>query len=827
MSEDDANLQSWIEPDLEARIVAAVLGEASAFEVAELARLMGEKPELAIFRRRMEAVHGLVASAAKPDAEPLRLSTGRRENLLEALGQGQKPDEAQPVAMPVEKPRSRSFVRASLGIAALLMVLGLLFPSLQSSKNAARRQLSDERRPQDFGFPEAQQGPVAATSAPTGSEESGQMEFSAKSGEVKQARPVAAPSPPSIVTAPMPVERAMPAPAGPPSQTFALETDQKPVDSLATAVKSDTGLVSDLKKEAKEEDADQTAIAATASNLDVAKSFTGVTTLNGGTLSIDNSLRATAAPPTAAPADGYEKAMRSKDAEDSSSGRLEFESQRGLTASLAGVGGSIHYGAQIAAAGNKAPVLGDIPALGQVFRGDAVAAKRKIQALPEPLEVQASEEPFSTFSLHVSDVSFRLAQAAMDRGQLPDADLVRPEEFYNGFDYGDAGPATGEKISCHIEQCAHPFLQQRNLVRIAMKVAASGRGASQPLRLTVLLDTSGSMEREDRAASIHRAFEVLASLLGPNDTVTLIGFARQPRLLAEEVAGADARKLAELVAHTPSEGGTNLEEALKLGGEMARRHYLAAAQNRIVLLTDGAANLGNADPGQLGAMIAKLRQGGIAFDACGVGAEGYNDDILEALTRKGDGRYYFLNSPEDADAGFARQLAGALHPAAQNVKMQVRFNPARVGRYRLIGFEKHRLNTEDFRNDKVAAAELAAEEAAVAVYQVEVLPGGEGELGDVFVRFRDPADGNVVERSWTMSYDQQVPAFDRATPPMQLAGTAALLAEKLRGGQMGNLIDLDALAPVVNRLRGFYAAQPQVQELVKMFGQVRRLQGKR
>ncbi len=208
------------------------------------------------------------------------------------------------------------------------------------------------------------------------------------------------------------------------------------------------------------------------------------------------------------------------------------------------------------------------------------------------------------------------------------------------------------------------------------------------------------------------------------------------------------------------------------------------------------------------------------------GTDGLDDAILEALTRKGDGRYYVLDKPEDADAGFARQLAGAFRPAAENVKVQVRFNPTRVASYRLIGFEQHRLREEDFRNDKVDAAELAADEAAVALYQVEVRPQGEGELGDVFVRFRDAANGNMVERSWTMLYEAQAPVFDRATPTMQLAGTAALLAEKLRGGAAANQIDLAALAPAVNSLRNHYAADARVQELVAMFEHVRRLNGK-
>ena len=191
----------------------------------------------------------------------------------------------------------------------------------------------------------------------------------------------------------------------------------------------------------------------------------------------------------------------------------------------------------------------------------------------------------------------------------------------------------------------------------------------------------------------------------------------------------------------------------------------------------------------------------------------------------GDGRYYVINSPVEADAGFARQLAGAFRPAAQNVKVQVRFNPARVRSYRLIGFEQHRLRQEDFRNDQVDAAELAAEEAAVALYQVEVLPEGEGELGDVFVRFRNTGTSEMVERSWTLAYVPQAPAFDHATPSMQLAATSAMVAEKLRGGALADQIRLGDLVPVVNSLRAHYANAPRVQEFVTMFDQTRRLTG--
>ncbi|MDA0812242.1 MAG: von Willebrand factor type A domain-containing protein, partial [Verrucomicrobia bacterium] len=431
-------------------------------------------------------------------------------------------------------------------------------------------------------------------------------------------------------------------------------------------------------------------------------------------------------------------------------------------------------------------------------------------------EELASSNAFSTFSLNVSDVAFKLAQSALTKGEWPEPEKMRVEEFVNALDYGDPAPAVGEKVTCRTEQCAHPFMQQRNLLRIAMRTAAVGREGGQPLRLTILLDNSGSMQREDREASVRRAMEVLAAQLQQNDQVSLIGFARTPRLLADRVSGSDGAKLLAAVDDAPSEGGTNLEEAMRLAAEVAQRQYADGAVNRIVLMTDGAANLGNADPEQLATRVVELRQVGIAFDACGVGAKGLNDEVLEALTRKGDGRYYFLDAPEQADSGFASQLAGALRPAAKNVKVQVVFNPERVGAYRLIGYEKHRLKKEDFRNDAVDAAEMAAEETGVAVYQIEPMADGSGDVGEVRVRFQDVASGRMIEHSWIIPYEENAPTIDGAAPSVQLAGVAAMVGEYLRGGPDASNVDLDVLSSLAPGLRSAYGDNVRVNQLIGM-----------
>lgn len=441
-------------------------------------------------------------------------------------------------------------------------------------------------------------------------------------------------------------------------------------------------------------------------------------------------------------------------------------------------------------------------------------ARKKIDLSQEKI---VRSDSFSTFSLHVSDVSFKLSKSSLlDNNQWPENDKIRPEEFINAFDYGDPPATIKEKISCRIEQCIHPFLQQRNLLKISMKTAATGRSISKPLSLTVLLDKSGSMERQDREFSLLKSMEALSSHLNKIDVVTLIGFARQPRLIGDRIPGNQSSELLKLVKQTPSEGGTNLEEALNLAHKLAKRQYVKDGINRIVLITDGAANLGDADAESLRNSVIAMRQEGIAFDACGVGADGINDKILESLTRKGDGRYYFLNKPEDADDNFVRQLAGSLRPAAKNVKVQVKFNPKRVISYKLTGFEKHRLEKEDFRNDAVDAAEMTAAEAGVALYHFQANPEGIGPVGEVSVRFKDMVTGKMMERKWNIPYDNNAPRLRESTSTMQLAALSGMFAEKLKASPIGEAFILEEINSLSSNLRSHFKNNERVSDLIQM-----------
>jgi Mg-chelatase subunit ChlD len=381
-------------------------------------------------------------------------------------------------------------------------------------------------------------------------------------------------------------------------------------------------------------------------------------------------------------------------------------------------------------------------------------------------------------------------------------------------------------VAFAFERARYPFAHNRDLLRFSLKTAAQGREPGRPLNVVLVLDTSGSMERADRVRIVREALRVLAGQLGPQDTLSVVTFARTPRLWVDGIPGSEAGRVAEQVAGITPEGGTNLEEALNLAYQTALRHYLAGGINRVVLLTDGAANLGNVDPEVLKQNVRTHRQQGIALDCFGVGWEGYNDDLLEVLTRNGDGRYGFLNRPEEAAAQFAGQLAGALRVAASDVKVQVEFNPARVRAYRQMGYAKHQLTKQQFRDNSVPAAQIGAAESGNALYVIEIDPRGDGPLGVVRVRYRLPGTGDYREQQWTVPYTGGAPALERASPALRLAATAGAFAEWLAASPFAAEVSPHRLLGCLRGLPEAYGPDARPAKLDSMIRQAQRIEGK-
>ncbi len=461
-------------------------------------------------------------------------------------------------------------------------------------------------------------------------------------------------------------------------------------------------------------------------------------------------------------------------------------------------------------------------AYAQVDEPDPTPKKPETSLSAYP-ETVTSEDPQSTFSLNVSDVSYRLAESYLKQNTRPPSGTLRTEEFINAFEYGDPTPSVAKKIGFAWERAHWPFAHDRDVIRFSLQTAAEGRTKAQPLNLVLAIDNSGSMSRPDRVEIVRSLSRALQSNLSPNDRISIVSFDREARLILDGQNVRQNLSLEKIASQLNPQGGTDLEGAIDLAYQTAIRHFQEKAINRVILITDGAANLGNTNVDSLRKTVATNRTRGIALDCFGIGFDGHDDTFLESLSRNGDGRYRFLRSAEDAALELGEKLAGLLRPAAYDVKVQVEFNPERVELYQQLGYQQHQIADKDFRNNAIDAAELAATESGNALYLIKVLEQGRGHIGLVRVRYRDAHTNAYQEMSWNLPYRRNEPELSEASPALRLASLAAAFAALLNDSPLAQEIDHDDLYNLARPLPASFPNQSRVQDLPNLIMQSRRL----
>ncbi len=464
--------------------------------------------------------------------------------------------------------------------------------------------------------------------------------------------------------------------------------------------------------------------------------------------------------------------------------------------------------------------------------GQDIQTARKPRLMPVNPWVMAADDRLSTFALDVDTASYGIARRYIHDGFLPPRHTVRMEEFVNSFDYNyPTGQLGSEAFTVHAEAGPSPFGRDTVLLKVGVRGKVVGRDRAKPAHLVFVIDTSGSMDRDDRLPLVRQSLAMVLDQLSDNDRVTVVGYGTEARLLIESAPGGDKQRILDAVESLQIGGSTNLLGGVAMGYEVAQRHYITGGVNRVILCSDGVANVGPSEADDLLDQAGSLRKQGVTFTSVGFGAGNYDDRILEQLANKGDGGYLFVGSFDEAKRVFVDDMAATRPTIAFDAKIQVDFDPARVRRYRLIGYENRDIADADFRNDTVDAGEVGSGQSATALYEIELIGpmltiGDEPDLGTVFVRYRDADTGRVREIESRLTNDQIVRRTAAGDARFYLAASAARFAEVLRGSEHVTEPDIGRnLARVQSVLETVAAQFPMdrsVQELLEM---VSRAQG--
>ncbi|WP_068115569.1 vWA domain-containing protein [Tropicimonas marinistellae] len=348
---------------------------------------------------------------------------------------------------------------------------------------------------------------------------------------------------------------------------------------------------------------------------------------------------------------------------------------------------------------------------------------------PNSLKI-AAEEPVSTFSVDVDTAAWSVVRSSLMAGQLPPRYAVRVEEMVNYFPYDYPAPEPGgAPFAVSTTVSPTPWNPDTQLLQIGLQGTLPAIEDRPALNLVFLIDTSGSMQGPDRLGLLTQSFRLMLGQLRPEDRVAIVTYAGSAgEVLPPTPAGDRGTILAaldRLQAGGSTAGQAGLDQAYSVAEGMAGD----GAVTRVILATDGDFNVGPSEPDALKADIARKREGGIYLSVLGFGRGNLNDALMQVLAQTGNGQAAYIDTLAEAQKVLVDQLTGTLFPIAQDVKIQVEFNPAVVAEYRLIGYETRALAREDFNNDRVDAGEIGAGHQVTALYEVTPL-GSPAMLSD-------------------------------------------------------------------------------------------------
>jgi Ca-activated chloride channel family protein len=397
---------------------------------------------------------------------------------------------------------------------------------------------------------------------------------------------------------------------------------------------------------------------------------------------------------------------------------------------------------------------------------------------------ETREDKLSTFAIDVDTASYTYARRFLNNGTRPNPSSVRVEEWVNAFHYAYNNPTGKHPFGIEMEAGPSPLDEGRHILRVGIqgkKISAKNR---KPVHLTFLVDTSGSMSRQDKLPLAQRALHHLVDNLKSTDSVALITYAGSTSQVLPQTSARHKSRIHRAIDGLRSGGGTAMGTGMEMAYRNAGKFVAPGSVSRVIVLSDGDANIGRTSHDAILQSVKGYVSEGIKLSTVGFGTGNYRDHLMEQLADAGDGNYSYIDSFAAAKKVFGTDLSGTLQVIAKDVKIQVEMNPKVVKRYRLLGYENRDVADRDFRNDKVDAGEIGAGHSVTALYEVELVDPYakvKGNVATVRVRYKQPRGTKATEVSRTFTQNHVRTRFGDMSRDTRWASAVSLAAEVLRG----------------------------------------------
>ena len=459
---------------------------------------------------------------------------------------------------------------------------------------------------------------------------------------------------------------------------------------------------------------------------------------------------------------------------------------------------------------------------------DARQQNNFFEAEPHNPFIDTDDDAQSTFGLDVDTGSYTVVRDFLRHDSLPPKAAVRVEEMVNYFDYQDPAPAAGEGDFAFTVQ-GSPSIYGEGERYYLMRVGLKGREVNTedrpPALLTFVVDVSGSMSRGDRLGLVKQSLTLLVGEMRSEDRMALVVYGSRGRVLLEPTS--DAGKILDAISRLVPEGSTNADEGLRLAYKLAAQYRRPGEINRLILCSDGVANVGDTTADAILANVKHHADQGVELTTVGFGMGNYNDLLMERLADRGNGRYAYVDTLSEAHKLFVEDLTGTLQTIAAEARSQVEFNPKVVSRYRLLGYENRAIADHLFRDDTVDAGEIGAGHTVTALYELKThrVLKNKDRVATVRLRYASVEQKKMVEQEVDVRGAQFSASWDKAPKALKLTALVAELAEILRGSFWARDTDPQDVFVRLQKVSAEYGGDPDVAEAASLAGKVSRLRG--
>jgi Ca-activated chloride channel family protein len=277
-------------------------------------------------------------------------------------------------------------------------------------------------------------------------------------------------------------------------------------------------------------------------------------------------------------------------------------------------------------------------------------------------------------------------------------------------------------------------------VSIVIKVGLSGvldgsRLERLPLNVTIVLDKSGSMGSDAKMWNAKRGAIEVVERLNSDDVMALVVYDSAPRVVIPAQRVRDKDALIEMISSIDPGGRTALYGGVRMGADHVRRHISWEYENRIILLSDGLANVGPSSTEDLARLGDELGEDGMTVTTIGVGTD-YNEDLMTALADRSGGNAYFASTSSTLPRIFSEEIGEAMTVAAREVRIRV-YCTEGVRPISILG----RDGTISGRSMSVTIGKIYGKNDKFALFEVQVPKEASGrvlDVADVSVEYGDP-----------------------------------------------------------------------------------------